>query len=81
MSIREATTPGGKTVYVDDREGHRGSDGPFFVAYVSERRDRRWGFYCANCGSLDTAMDTMGRIECNQCGNIRKAEEWDAAHE
>ncbi|WP_245626069.1 DUF5816 domain-containing protein, partial [Haloparvum sedimenti] len=39
------------------------------------------GFYCGNCGSLDTAMDTMGRIECNECGNIRKPEEWDAAHE
>ncbi len=81
MSLREATAPSGETVYVDRHEGDRGSKGPFFVAYLSENRDDRWGFYCGNCGSLDTAMDTMGRIECNQCGNVRKPEEWDAAHE
>lgn len=81
MTLQQATTPDGETVYVDRRDGDRGAKGPFFVVYVSEDRDQRWGFYCGNCDSLDTAMDTMGRIECNECGNIRKPEEWDAAHE
>jgi len=26
-------------------------------------------------------MDTMGRIQCTDCGNIKKPDEWDAAHE
>jgi len=26
-------------------------------------------------------MDTMGRIQCTECGNLRKPDEWDAAHE
>jgi len=41
----------------------------------------RWGYRCGNCGSFDTAMDTMGRIQCTECGNLRKPDEWDAAHE
>ncbi|MFB6211740.1 MAG: DUF5816 domain-containing protein, partial [Halobacteriales archaeon] len=36
---------------------------------------------CGNCETLNNAMDTMGRIVCNECGNTRKPEEWDAAHE
>jgi hypothetical protein len=71
----------GETVYVDRSARERGADGPFYVAYVSPDRDRRWGFLCGNCDSLDNAMDAMGRIECNACGNLRKPDRWDAAHE
>jgi hypothetical protein len=71
----------GETVYVDRSAGERGDDGSFYVAYVSPDCDRRWGFLCGNCDSLDNAMDSMGRIECNVCGNLRKPDRWDAAHE
>ncbi|WP_049986978.1 DUF5816 domain-containing protein [Halobellus rufus] len=74
-------TDAGETVYVDRAEAERGSKGPFFLVYVTPDRTERWGFYCGNCGSTDNAMDTMGRIECNVCGNLRKPDEWDAAHE
>jgi len=74
-------TPAGEAVYVDRDEAERGAKGPFFVAYTAPQADRRWGFWCANCESADNAMDTMGRIECNVCGNVRKPDEWDAAHE
>lgn len=76
-----ATTPDGDTVYVAREEGDRGSKGPFFVVYCSPDRERKYGWFCSSCDSLDTAMDTMGRIECNGCGNVRKPTEWDAAHE
>jgi len=71
----------GETVYVDRADAERGAKGAFFVAYTEPESDRRWGFWCENCESADNAMDTMGRIECNVCGNIRKPDEWDAAHE
>jgi hypothetical protein len=29
---------------------------------------------------MDVAVDTMGRIECNDCGNVSKATRWDAAY-
>jgi hypothetical protein len=79
---REATeTAGGDTVYVAPDEVERGSKGPFYVVYVTPDRETRWGYRCGNCDSLDTAMDTMGRVECNDCRNVRKPDEWDAAHE
>jgi len=77
----EVTAPGGATVYVDPTEAERGSKGPFFVVYADADRTTRWGFWCTNCETLDTAVDSMGRIECNECRNLHKAEEWDAAHE
>ena len=75
------TTTDGQTVYVAREEGERGSKGPFFVVYAGEGGDRRYGYLCGNCERIDNAMDPMGRIECNVCGNVRKPTEWDAAHE
>ena len=79
--METATTPEGEIVYVARNEGDRGSKGPFFVAYDEPERKHKYGWFCSNCDTLDTAMDTMGRIECNRCGNVRKPTEWDAAHE
>ncbi|UPV74325.1 DUF5816 domain-containing protein [Halorussus limi] len=75
------TTTDGRTVYVARGEGDRGSKGQFFVVYGDEARENRYGYLCGNCERIDNAMDPMGRIECNVCGNVRKPTEWDAAHE
>jgi hypothetical protein len=75
------TTRDGRTVYVSHEEGDRGSKGPFFVVYSDEDRETRYGYLCGSCERIDNAMDAMGRIECNVCGNVRKPTEWDAAHE
>ncbi len=81
MSLEPKTTPDGETVYVASDEGDKGSRGPFLVAYASRDRDRRYGWWCTSCDTVDNAMDSMGRIECNVCGNFRKPTQWDAAHE
>jgi hypothetical protein len=77
----EVTAPSGEHLAVAGDEARRGSKGPFYVVYLSEDRRTRWGFLCGNCETLDNAVDTMGRIRCNVCSNVTKAEEWDAAHE
>ncbi|MFB6165543.1 MAG: DUF5816 domain-containing protein [Haloarculaceae archaeon] len=77
----ERTTDDGRTLYVATDEAERGSKGPFYVAYASRDREERWGFFCANCETFDNVVDAMGRIQCNVCSNLHKAEEWDAAHE
>ncbi len=79
--LQTHTTADGQTVYVSGRDGDRGSKGGFMIAYVSPDRDQRYGWFCTNCSTVDNAMDAMGRIECNVCGNLRKPTEWDAAHE
>lgn len=75
------TGPDGDDLYVATDEGDRGSRGPFYVAYRDREREHKYGWFCGACGSLDAAMDTMGRVACGECGNQRKPTEWDAAHE
>lgn len=79
MEVRTHST--GRTLYIDRTDAEIGSKGPFFTVYSTEHGEERWGFFCSNCESFDNAVDSMGRIQCNVCRNIHKAEEWDAAHE
>lgn len=81
MDLDPTTTPDGLTRYVDRGDAERGSLGPFYAVYPTPEATARWGYYCSACGSVDNAMDTMGRLVCNDCPNQRKPEEWDAAHE
>lgn len=59
-------------------EPENGSRGPFYAVYASG--GERFGWLCSNCGTLNVAMDTMGRIVCNECTNTHKAVHWDAAY-
>lgn len=72
-------TPEG-TMFVDFTDSDRGKLAPFYPIYRSEDGTRRYGWHCGNCGTVNNAMDSMGRIECNECGNVRKADRWDAAY-
>lgn len=67
------------TVYVNYDETDSGSIGDFYAVYSDRDLTDRYGYYCANCDSLATAMDSMGRVECS-CGNTRKPNRWDAAY-
>ncbi len=70
----------GETVFVSYGEAARGAKSPFYRAYETEDREELYGWFCGNCDSMDNSMDTMGRIECNNCGNRRKATRWDASY-
>lgn len=74
------TDESGTTVYVDHDTHEKGSIEPFHVVYTTEDGDDRYGYFCSNCESLANAMNSMGRIECNNCGNVRKPLRWDAAY-
>ncbi|ELY68740.1 GNAT family N-acetyltransferase [Natrinema versiforme] len=65
-----ATTDDGATVYVArEEEAESGNAAPFYVTYEDEAHTDQYGFYCANCGSLDVSMAEMDRLECSDCGN------------
>jgi ribosomal protein S18 acetylase RimI-like enzyme len=71
-------TAEGETVFIAYDDSARGSKGPFYGAYLDSERETRYGWYCGVCDSLDVNMDAMGRLECDDCGNRRKATRWDA---
>jgi ribosomal protein S18 acetylase RimI-like enzyme len=78
--LKPITTAGGETVYVDHDDVERGSLAGFHVVYADEDREQRYGYHCSKCDELANAMGSMGRIECNECGNSRKPMRWDAAY-
>ncbi|WP_049926028.1 GNAT family N-acetyltransferase [Halopiger goleimassiliensis] len=69
-----------ETVYVSYGEAARGAKAPFYGTYKTEDAEELYAWFCGNCDSLENTMDTMGRIECNVCGNRRKASRWDASY-
>ena len=81
MDLETATTGDGTTVYIDTSTAERGSVGAFHPVFTDADGTEQWGYYCSGCEGFDNAMDTMGRIVCNDCENVRKPDEWDAAHE
>ncbi|MES3516330.1 MAG: GNAT family N-acetyltransferase, partial [Natronomonas sp.] len=70
----------GQTLYVDKTDADRGSKGAIYTVYTDGRQENRYGYYCGACESIVTAMDTMGAIECDSCGNRVKPTRWDAAY-
>ncbi len=78
--VTTATTDDGQQVYINREEDESGTEAPFFVAYTDEEYTEQFGYYCANCGSLDTAMDDVGRVECTECANTH-AERSDEAYD
>lgn len=73
-------TDDGETIYVSFERGERGSEAPFYVAYVDEDHEERYGYFCGHCGGTNIAIDTMDSMECLDCENRRKPTRWDAAY-
>ncbi len=69
----------GETVYLGDEE-LPGEQGPFYVAYEGESRDDPYSFVCGNCGTLVEAVDSLDRVECEECGNLNTPDEWDGSY-
>jgi len=76
--VESRTTEDDEELFVHYGESEIGSEAPFFAVYTNHDLHTRYGWFCSNCETFDTAMDTMGRIVCNQCGNHHKATRWDA---
>jgi ribosomal protein S18 acetylase RimI-like enzyme len=68
------------TVYVNHNNTEHGSLAPFHVVYTEEDGEDLYGYWCSKCGRFANAMDAMGRIQCDHCGNTRKATRWDSAY-
>lgn len=76
----DPVTIDGRELFVDYDNSIRATIAPFYAVYSDANREELYGYYCGDCESVDIAVDTMGRIECNVCGNTSKAQRWDAAY-
>ena len=78
--MEELEADDGTTVWVDHHSEETGSIAPFHVVYTDRDGEDIYGYWCSKCESLANAMDAMGRIQCDTCGNARKPTRWDAAY-
>lgn len=72
--------PEDQQLFIAFDESERAQKAPFYPAYKDHSRADRHGYFCGNCESFDVAVDSMGRVECNNCGNRSKPTRWDAAY-
>lgn len=72
--------PDGEEMYVNFSEAERGTIAPFYAVYSDGDLTDLYSYRCGNCGALATAMDSAGRITCDQCENARPATRWDASY-
>lgn len=70
----------GTSVYVDHQNQETGSIDEFHVVYTDRNAEEIYGYWCAKCETFANAMDAMGRIQCDECGNARRPTRWDAAY-
>jgi len=80
VGLEPLTTPDGESLFLDSTDSLRGSKASFHTVYSDPERETKYGYFCTNCELLVTSMDAMGRLECNECGNISKPTRWDSAY-
>jgi len=76
----EEVQVGDRTVYLDHESSETGSIAPFKQVYTDRGGEEIYGYWCSRCEDFSNAMDAMGRIQCDGCGNARKPTRWDAAY-
>lgn len=57
-----------------------GDEAPFHPLYNDEDHDEQYGYYCSDCESVVEAVDELDRIQCTECGNAHRPDEWDGAY-
>ncbi|WP_225334179.1 GNAT family N-acetyltransferase [Halomicrobium urmianum] len=80
VDVPDTVTVDGRERTVDADDDVPGTDGPFFRTYEDPADEDAYGYFCSNCGSVEIGSDSLGRLECEECGNKHLADQWDAAY-
>lgn len=78
VDVGDETVVDGDLVSVRRDSGLAGTQAPFYP--LGEDEEQPVGFVCAQCGSADVTGDGLDRLECNDCGNSHRPDDWDSAY-
>jgi GNAT superfamily N-acetyltransferase/ribosomal protein S27AE len=80
VPVPEVVEIDGTDHIIDQEERIPGRTAPFFSIYETEDQDEPYGYFCSNCASTDVAADGLDRLECGECGNAHRADQWDDSY-
>jgi len=80
VTVPENVDVEGESLPVDREDAIPGRDAPFFRIYSDEDRESAYGYFCSECGSTDVSADGLNRLVCGECGNLRRADDWDGSY-
>jgi len=80
VDVPETVTADGRELPLDRDDRIPGSESPFYHVYLDRDFEERYGYFCSHCGSVDVSADGLDRLECENCGNEHRADEWDDAY-
>lgn len=80
VPVPESVTVDGVEGTVDQDDTVPGREAPFFRVYRADDEEEAYGYFCSECGSTDVSADGLDRLECGNCGNDHRADEWDDAY-
>ena len=78
--IPETVEDEGETKYVNEDHEIPGDKGPFFELYSDEAQEDLYAYWCSHSENVVAAGDDLGRLECSECGNVHRADEWDGGY-
>ncbi len=79
-SVPETVEDEGETLYVARDEEMGGEKGPFYPLFSDREEENPYAFWCSHSETVVAAGDDLGRLECSECGNVHRADDWDAGY-
>ncbi|WP_267640928.1 GNAT family N-acetyltransferase [Haloarchaeobius amylolyticus] len=80
VAVPDEISVDGWTGRVERDSAVSGTVAPFYPLSDAGGTDRHLGFFCSQCGTTDVTADGNGRLECTECGNTHRADNWDPAY-
>lgn len=80
VTVPESVTVDGEERFVDHDDSVPGREAPFVSVYCAEKEEEPYGYFCSQCGSTNVSADGLDRLECGNCDNVHRADEWDDAY-
>lgn len=77
VDVPETIERDGETLSLDREDELSGTLAPIYPLY---RGDEHAGFFCSQCGTTEVTAGTLDRLECSECGNLHRADEWDPGY-
>jgi ribosomal protein S18 acetylase RimI-like enzyme len=78
--VPETVEDDGQTLYVAREDEMGGDKGPFFPLFTDMEEENPYAFWCSHSETVVAAGDDLGRLECSECGNVHRADDWDAGY-